>query len=291
MVEFRSSKLRELGIRWNPDINGPNAGLVADFATNSLFRARPPAGDTGGLGDIPLPGRVSPPKAYLGWITAIDSRLRLLEEEGEATVVAEPTLSCRSGGSARFVSGGEIPIPIVDGLGSTDVEFKEYGVILDVKPVVDSTGGIVARVDTEVSQIDESQRVLGVPGFLKRSSAADVRLRAGETLVIAGLVNRTRSDSTAGVPGLRRAPVVGRAFRQRGKRDEQTELVVFLTPSLVDALPQSSAEQDQAERERAEQLRRARERIATWGARPAAQSTDPPPAARSRARSVPDAAP
>jgi pilus assembly protein CpaC len=218
LVEVRRSKLRDLGIRWRGDIAGPQARIAVDTATPGVLQTRPT-------------------QAYLGLLTDIDSRIRLLEEVGDATVIAEPTLSCRSGGTARFVSGGEVPIPIVDKLGGTDVEYKEYGVILDVKPVADANGGIAARIDTEVSQIDESQRVLGVPGFLKRRSAADITMRDGETLIIAGLVNRLKSVAESGLPGLRRAPGVGRAFRARVHRDDSTELIVLLTPRVVTPEP------------------------------------------------------
>lgn len=244
LVELRRSTLRDLGIRWRPEINGPQARLAADVASPRDLATRPT-------------------QAYLGLLTDIDSRIRLLEESGDAAVVAEPTLSCRSGGAARFVSGGEVPIPIIDKLGGADVEYKEYGVILDVRPVADANGGIAARVDTEVSQIDEAQRVLGVPGFLKRRSATDITLRDGETLMIAGLVNRTRGFAESGVPGLRRAPGVGRAFRARTTRDDATELVIFLTPRLVTpepAPPDGSAAFEAAQRAR---LDAAREQLTT----------------------------
>lgn len=236
IVEFRSSRLRDLGIRWNPEINGPTAGLLADFSTNDVFRIAPPQGGAAPeLVEARPPGRAWPPKVYFGLATSIESRIRLLEQTGDAEILAEPTLSCRSGGSARFVAGGELPMPVVDGLGSTDIQFKEYGVILDVKPIADPSGAILARVDTEVSQIDESQRVLGVPGFLKRRSATDVSLREGETLVIAGLVNRTRSGSVQRVPGAGSVPVVGGLFRSRVRREERTELAIFITPRIVAA--------------------------------------------------------
>jgi pilus assembly protein CpaC len=263
IVEFRRSKLRELGIRWRDAIAGPTARVAADVASNAALRTRPV-------------------QAYFGLTTEIDSRIQLLEEEGDASLVAEPTLSCRSGGAARFVSGGEVAIPIIDKLGGTDVEYKEYGVILDVKPIADANGGIAARVDTEVSQIDASQSVLGVPGFLKRRSATDITLRDGETLVIAGLVNRARGTTESGVPGLRRAPVVGRAFRSRTLRDEATELVIFLTPHVMSAEPASAEGSQALDREIDDRLQRARERIRTGGhaASMAPASAPPRPAER-----------
>ncbi|MBK6598274.1 MAG: type II and III secretion system protein [Proteobacteria bacterium] len=249
IVEFRQSRLRELGIRWNTDIAGPTARVTADVATTAAQRTRPL-------------------RAFFGLATALESRIRLLEEEGDAVVVAEPTLSCRSGGNARFVSGGEVPIPVIDKLGGADVEFKEYGVILDVRPVADASGGIVARVDTEVSQVDEAQRVLGVPGFLKRRSATDVALRDGETLVIAGLVNRQQSSNSQGLPGLKRVPGVGRAFRSQARRQDNSELVIFLTPHLLEPEPAPPDSQAVAQADQASRLRRARERLAAPSSAP-----------------------
>jgi len=237
IVEVRSGALRDVGVRWRDDINGPNAGLIADLVTNDLFRAVPQAPELGQIQGGPLPQRVWPPKAYLGWVTTIDSRIRLLEQRGDAVIVAEPMLSCRSGGSARFVSGGELPIPVFDPQGGADIEYKEYGVILDVKPVAEPDGSIYARIDTEVSQVDNAQSVLGVPGFIKRQSATEVNLREGETLVIAGLVNRQFSRERQQVPGLGNLPVVGGAFRARTRRSTDSELAIFITPRIVAGEP------------------------------------------------------
>lgn len=232
IIEIRQGSLRDLGVRWRSEVNGPNAGIIADVAVNGLFR--PSAADVVPGAESLVPGaRVWPPQGYLGWSALLDSRLSLLEQRGLLTVLAEPSLSCRSGGAARFVSGGEFPIPIVGGNGSADVEFKEYGVILDVKPVVDASGVIFARVETELSQIDPSQTVLGVPGLLKRRSATDVTLREGETLVIAGLVSRLDAADRQALPGLGRVPLAGRAFRADRRRTERSELVILLTPRLV----------------------------------------------------------
>ena len=252
IVEFRQGQFRELGIRWRDDISGPSAGVIADFVTNDRFRfvspdtpAEPQAFDV-------IPGH-TPAKAYLGIATTLESRLRLLEQSGEALTVAEPRLSCRSGGHARFVAGGEIPVPVVTSVGSTDVEFREYGVILDIKPVVDTPGIVMLRVETEISQVDNAQRVAGIPGLLKRRSTTDIDLKHGDTVVIAGLMQRQRSRDSEGLPGVSRLPAVGRLFGVKGQRQEESEVVIFLTPRLESAIARGK---DDAER-----LRRAQERI------------------------------
>jgi len=173
------------------------------------------------------------PGASFAFASQIASRIDLLQRRGLAETVAEPMLSCRSGGVARFVSGGEVPIPVQDGLGSTDVQYKEYGVILEVRPKADAAGTIYAEVDAELSQIDDSVRVQSFPGFIKRRSATAVNLRAGETLVIAGLLARERGRDRQSVPGFGRLPLAGALFSTRHRLERQTELLVLITPRLV----------------------------------------------------------
>ena len=231
IVEFRRGGLQELGIRWQDDINGPSAGVIADWATNDRFRVLPDNSPIDPTAFDPVPGRTSM-RGYLGITSVLDSRIRVLEQNGEATLVAAPRLSCRSGGAARFVAGGEIPVPVINNVGATDVEYREYGVILDVKPVADPSGSIFVKVETELSQIDDAQRVAGVPGLLKRRSTTDLNVRSGETVVIAGLVNHRRGQDVAGLPGVSRTPLIGRLFGVKAHRHEETELVIFLTPRI-----------------------------------------------------------
>jgi pilus assembly protein CpaC len=241
IVEFRRGRLRELGIRWRDDINGPNAGVIADFVSNERFRATPP---DSGFTDSTLQGlplRLPSAAAYLGIATTLDSRIRLLEQNGEATIVAEPTLSCRSGGTARFVAGGEIPFPVVSNVGSTDVEYKEYGVILELRPRADPGGTISAEVDVELSQLDASVRVRDFPGFIKRRSSTAINSRSGETIVIAGLLASEFNTDRQGLPGLGRLPVAGHLFSSTRRQQRQTELLVLITPrSLAPDAPGAS---------------------------------------------------
>jgi pilus assembly protein CpaC len=218
IVEVRQDQLHELGLRWDDNIPGPAVGVA--------------------LGEAPivspLPPGITAPGAYFSLATQLASRINLLQRRGLARVLAEPRLTCRSGAVARFVAGGEIPLPVTDGLGSTDVEYKEYGIILEVRPRADSTGTIFAEVSAELSQIDDSVRVQNFPGFLKRQTSTAVNLRAGETLVLAGLMSTESTREKRGVPGLSRLPLAGGAFRSRMQRERQTELVILLRPRTVD---------------------------------------------------------
>ncbi|MEP7312421.1 MAG: pilus assembly protein N-terminal domain-containing protein [Pseudomonadota bacterium] len=231
IIEVRRDHVDALGIRWDTSIQGPSAGLALGEPVLAS----------------PLPPGIKPPGAFVSLATQLTSRIDLLQRQGFAETIAQPTLSCRSGGVARFVAGGEIPIPVTDGLGSTDVQYKEYGVILELRPRADSSGAIYAEIEAELSQVDDSIRVQGFPGFLKRRSSTAVNVRAGDTVVIAGLLSLERGRDRQAVPGLSRVPLAGGLFSSRQKRSRQTELLVIITPRTlsesVAGPPDASADQ------------------------------------------------
>jgi pilus assembly protein CpaC len=170
----------------------------------------------------------------LSLASSLSSRLQLLVQNGDAVILAEPRLSCRSGGQARFVAGGELPIPVSGALGNTSVAFKEYGIKFDVNPVASSTGVIAARIATEISSINFEVAVKDVPGLIKRRAESEVNLREGETLVIAGLLTDEGTRNLDKIPAAGDLPVLGPLFRSRQFRDRQTELAVFITPRFVE---------------------------------------------------------
>jgi pilus assembly protein CpaC len=210
LVEIRRDQLRQLGLRWPTQVAGPNVSAVA-------------GGDAGAL------------TVHAVLSTSLQSQIDLLQQKGMAFVVAEPTLSCRSGGVARFISGGEVPIPVTDGLGATDVQYKEYGVILEVRPRTDRSGAIYADVDVELSQLDASVRAGDFPGFVKRRTSTAVNMQSGETVAISGLVARELSRDRQGLPVLSALPLAGGLFASSRRQQRQTELLVLITPHRFDA--------------------------------------------------------
>jgi hypothetical protein len=168
---------------------------------------------------------------------ALSSMLNFLVQSGDAVILAEPRLSCRSGGTARFVAGGELPIPVSGALGTASVSFKEYGIKFDVSPVASDSGVIAARIATEISSINFEVAVKEVPGLIKRRAETDVNLREDETLVIAGLLTEEGTRNMDRVAGASELPVLGPLFRSKQFRDRQTELVVFVTPRFVGGAP------------------------------------------------------
>ncbi len=231
MVEIRRDQLENLGVRWSASMAGPAFGIAGDLHRSGALR---PGGQAEGVVGIEVRPRLAPFVTSLGIVGSLTSMINLLVQNGDAVMLAEPSLSCRSGGSAKFVAGGELPIPFTTGLGNASVMFKEYGVKFDVSPVASESGVIAAKIATEISAVNFDVVVKEVPGLTKRRAETEVNLREHETLVIAGLLSEESSRSIDRLPALGDLPVLGRLFRSRAFREQQTELVVFITPRFAD---------------------------------------------------------
>jgi len=177
--------------------------------------------------------------ALAGHLLGLDiaSAIDAAETDGLVTTLAEPNLTALSGETASFLAGGEIPIPIAQGLGQVSVEYKQYGVSLAFTPTVLSDGRISLRVRPEVSQLSSAGTVtLGgftIPGIITRRAETTVELGSGQSFMIGGLLNNNVSNSTDKVPGIGSLPIIGALFRSNSFRRQQTELVIVVTPYLV----------------------------------------------------------
>ncbi len=166
--------------------------------------------------------------------------LSILEANGFAYTLAEPSLTAISGQSASFLAGGEFPIPIqsgAGGLGAVTIRYKEYGVRLMLTPTVLGADRIFLKVSPEVSEIDFSNAVqsggVAVPGLRVRRTDTSVSLGDGESFVISGLVSRNTLQNVDKFPGLGNLPVIGAFFRSTRFDLEDKELLMIVTPHLV----------------------------------------------------------
>jgi pilus assembly protein CpaC len=175
----------------------------------------------------------------------VDATLDALERRGLITTLAEPTLVALSGETASFLAGGEFPVPVVQnsggGAGNNNgaftVEWKPFGVSLAFTPTVLADGVINMLVAPEVSSIDPTASIvinnLRVPGLQTRRAKTVVELRDGESFAIAGLLRRDFQDTVRQFPVLGSIPIIGTLFRSTGFQREETELVIIVTPRLV----------------------------------------------------------
>jgi pilus assembly protein CpaC len=166
--------------------------------------------------------------------------VKALESKGFFQSLAEPNLIAYNGQEASFLAGGEFPVPIVQGnTGSVSVLFKEFGVRLTFRPTI-AGDAIRLRVKPEVSALDFNNGVtvagFRIPALSTRRAETDVELRDGQSFAIAGLLNNITQEDVAGVPILSKLPILGNFFKSRAERAERTELMVIVTPRLVQPL-------------------------------------------------------
>ncbi|WP_375397017.1 type II and III secretion system protein family protein [uncultured Sphingomonas sp.] len=165
------------------------------------------------------------------------SALDLGETDGQVTTLAEPNVSALSGETASFLAGGEIPIPISQGLGAVSVEYKQYGVSLAYTPTVLADGRISLRVRPEVSQLSASGAVVlngvQIPALTTRRTETTVEMGSGQSMMIAGLLSNSTDNQIDKAPGLGDVPILGSLFRSNGWKRQETELVIVITPYLV----------------------------------------------------------
>jgi pilus assembly protein CpaC len=188
---------------------------------------------------------ISPTGLYQGsWTNGTDQAsvfLRAMERDGLLRTLAEPTLTAISGESANFLAGGEFPIPVAGKDNEVTIEFKKFGVGLGFSPVVMSEGRISLKISTEVSDISTDVNVsLGpgvtIPSLNVRRAETTVELPSGGSIAMAGLIkDSTRADIT-GTPYLKNLPILGALFRSRDFQQNQSELVVIVTPYVVNAV-------------------------------------------------------
>lgn len=248
VVEFPVTELREVGLKWQ-SVGGAALGAIwqpirrgndgpYQVSIRSGEDNAPPITHPDGTSSVPLPASLNVLSAInLG----LNAQLNLLAQEGKASVLAEPQLSARNGSKASFLAGGELPYS-VSTINGVTVLFKPYGVKLDVLPRVDRHGTIRATIEAEVSSVDPSLSTATGPALLTRKTHTEFNVRSGETIVLSGLLQRDSSTSIDKVPVLGDLPVLGALFRSQRFQNKETELVVFVTPSVVDSASPALAE-------------------------------------------------
>ncbi len=192
------------------------------------------------------------PGSLLSSQTATSS-IQALERVGLARTLAEPNITTISGEPAKFLAGGEFPVPVSQENNRISVEFKPFGVGLGFTPVVYSPNRITLKISTEVSeistaasfrqpdtvikdangQITDTIRGLSIPGISTRRAESTVELASGRSLMLAGLIQESTRQASEGLPGMKNLPTLGALFSSRDFINNETELVIIVTPYLV----------------------------------------------------------
>lgn len=156
--------------------------------------------------------------------------IKMVQNNNNAHIIARPKLLCRSGEKAEFLAGGEIPIKIAT-FSTTSVDWKEYGILLNIEPVVDSKGNISTAIMVENSTI--SDFFDGQPAFQSSRVKTNINVKSGEIIVLSGLVNHEHAKAVDKIPLIGSIPILGELFKSRSFKSNQTELVIFVTPVVM----------------------------------------------------------
>jgi len=243
VAEVQRDIIKQLGIDLSASMNYGTA--VVNFNNTNPFTA-----NNGPL----VPGNGLAASALSKGLPSVTATLRAMESAGVVRTLAEPNLTAISGESATFISGGEFPIPTgvtcqtttsgVIGQCVQTVSFKKFGISLNFTPVVLTEGRISLRVMTEVSEVSQENALQGgaggttIPSVKTRRAETTLEIPSGGSIAMAGLIQQQTKQAVNGLPGVDQIPLLGQLFRSQDFINNQTELMVIVTPYIVRAVAQ-----------------------------------------------------
>lgn len=222
IVEANVDYDKSLGVRWGGASIGDDKFTIGGIGANQTFVDLGAVGATAGVG--------------IGYVTdsvILDLELSAMEASGNGEVVSQPKVMTSDKETAKILKGSEIPYQEASSSGATAVSFKEAALSLEVTPQITPDNRIIMEVKVTKDAPDFSRSVNGAPPINKNEVNAKVLVSDGETVVIGGVFTNNQTRNTSKVPFLGDVPFVGQMFRRESVTDEKTELLIFLTPSII----------------------------------------------------------
>ena len=222
VVEISSSNKRELGIQYGTNSGSSSDGSKID-AEGTIY-----AGEDWNT------------RGWGGWLvrhsSTINAALNALITQGKARILSRPNISTLSGEKAKILIGGSIPVP-VNNDGKVSIEWKEYGVKLNIEPVADQMDKITSKVHAEVSRLDYAnglvQNGFSIPALATREAEAVIHVSNGMSMVIGGLLNSEDGKTVSRIPLLSNIPIIGEFFKHTSRTRDKRELIIIITPHLI----------------------------------------------------------
>lgn len=204
ITEINENKSIELGIKWPSEVSA---------------------------GEVTIPSIIE--SGEWARITKYTAAIKALETAGAAEVLSKPKLVTKSSTTARFMVGGEFPVVAAE-IGTSKIEWKEYGIIMDITPTVLDNGKIDIKLKTELSRLDYNAPVGGYPSIAKRQASSHIQIKDGETMVLAGLIETTKGNTKEGIPILSDIPILGALFSVQKNNKTKTNVLIFVTTKILE---------------------------------------------------------
>lgn len=241
IIEINTSAERNLGIQyWSPTI-GSGSGSGSSSGSDSGSGSSGDDLTRGSSGLFYAGEKFYNRRGSFGWLgshfSSINASLQALVTEGKARILSRPSITTMSGQKANILIGGRIPIPTSADDGQIAIDWREYGIRLNIEPVVDADNKITSKVHAEVSTLDYGHSVVehdfSIPAIASREADAVINVRSGMTMAIGGLLNSQDGKTVTKIPLLGDIPIIGQFFRHTQKTRDNRELLILITPTLV----------------------------------------------------------
>ena len=221
IVEIDRGKIKNLGVKWGNDLTNPGSFAFGQGITNS---------------------EVGKQWNNFGSYADIQAQLDLLIKDNYAKMLSQPNMITLSGTKANILVGGQMPVPVSNDNGQITVEWKDYGIKLEIEPSVNAEDSIYTKVKAEVSAIDwnSSHKIyisttgMSIPPLTMRKADSTIVLTSGQTMAIGGLISSEMSKDVQKIPLLGDLPIIGNLFKSTSFNRNETELLIFITPTIVD---------------------------------------------------------
>jgi pilus assembly protein CpaC len=217
ITEVNTTKANQLGITWT---NAIQAGEVSWSNGSRIPSALP---------EVPSIIQVGDFARY----TALSAQLKFLESKGAAQILSNPKILTKSGTSAKVIVGGEMAV-VATGVSGGTIQWKEYGIKSEVQPRILPDDYIDLVLTTEVSRLDYANQAGGYPSISKREATSNIKVKSGQTITIAGLIDTQKQNSSSGIPLLSDIPVLGHLFSHKTINETKSNVLIFVTPKIVD---------------------------------------------------------
>ena len=222
VVELDRNAQQTLGIAWGGGQQTPGS----------------PPSLNGGVYNLQV---IAAPGLSINGLDLLIAQLEALSQRGEARLLARPSLVVLAGRTASLLLGGQVPVPVAGANGTVTVEYKDFGVILTVRPEYQDDGRLFLAITPEVSTLDFTDAIkisgFAIPALRVRRAQTMVALRPGETLVLGGLLQREDVAQAQKIPLLADLPIIGALFRSRSFQRRESDLMILVTPQLVESPP------------------------------------------------------